>query len=193
MRLAITVIAIFISVIMVSSASSQTEGLAEDTDVKKQYLYEWTDNKGIAHITDGLGKVPEQYRSKARKIESPKATETRGQEQQMRQERGYARDSGAANTEAYAKAEWQQRIRGWKERLAKAEKQYQDLEHERNELFRAWGSAALAPVENRVRAQEIEKQMKEVQQEVDRSENMIEVVIPEEARKAGVPPGWLRE
>jgi hypothetical protein len=35
--------------------------------------------------------------------------------------------------------------------------------------------------------------MKEVQKQIDEARNMVDVVIPEEARKAGVPPGWLRE
>jgi hypothetical protein len=35
--------------------------------------------------------------------------------------------------------------------------------------------------------------MKGVQSEIDAARNDLDVVIPEEARKAGVPPGWLRE
>jgi hypothetical protein len=35
--------------------------------------------------------------------------------------------------------------------------------------------------------------MKQVQKEKDDARNEVEVVIPEAARKAGVPPGWLRE
>jgi hypothetical protein len=35
--------------------------------------------------------------------------------------------------------------------------------------------------------------MKQVQKEIDDTRNRINVVIPEEARKAGIPPGWLRE
>jgi hypothetical protein len=32
-----------------------------------------------------------------------------------------------------------------------------------------------------------------MQKEIDEARNMLDVVIPEEARRAGVPPGWLRK
>ena len=31
------------------------------------------------------------------------------------------------------------------------------------------------------------------QKRIDEARNMLNVVIPEEARKAGIPPGWLRD
>ncbi len=182
-------IAIFgILIIAAAPVFAESDSQPENRDLKKQYLYGWVDNNGIGHITDSLSKVPEQYRSKARKIESGKGQETAPDQ---RQEPEYAPNS--ENAEAPAKAEWQQRIKDWKMRLADAEKHYRDLEQERNDLFRAWGSPALAPIKNRQRAEEIDQEMKTVQQEIDESKNMLEVAIPEEARKSGVPPGWLRE
>ncbi len=35
--------------------------------------------------------------------------------------------------------------------------------------------------------------MNNVQSEIEQAKHMLNEVIPEEARKAGVPPGWLRE
>jgi hypothetical protein len=35
--------------------------------------------------------------------------------------------------------------------------------------------------------------MKEVRKEIDEIRRELDEAIPEEARKAGVPPGWLRE
>jgi hypothetical protein len=51
----------------------------------------------------------------------------------------------------------------------------------------------MAPIANRQRAEQIDKALPEVQKEIDRARREIDVVIPEEARKAGIPPGWLRE
>jgi hypothetical protein len=55
------------------------------------------------------------------------------------------------------------------------------------------GGPAYGPIENKVKAAQIEQQMKEVQKQIDEARNMLDVVIPDEARKAGVPPGVLRE
>jgi hypothetical protein len=190
MRAILTTIGILM--ITMSAAFAQIEVNPEEKDIKKNSLYEWTDSNGTVHLTDGFGKVPEQYRSKARKIEPQKGPGI-SPERQLKGDTDAMSESDAGEADADAKAEWQQRIRDWKSRLANAEKRYQDLGRERNELFGAWGSPALAPIENRVKAEQIDQQMKQVQGEIDAARDMIENVIPEEARKAGVPPGWLRE
>ena len=183
---------VLFSIITISAALAQTGEHTENKDVRKRYLYQWTDSRGVVHITDDLGEVPERHRSKAHKIETQQDEEP-GIGPQAQEEIEPSPDSGAEEAETEAKAEWQQRLRDWKKRLANAEKRYRDLDQERNELFSAWGSAALAPIANRLKAEQIEQQMKDAQHEIDNARNMIENVIPEEARKAGVPPGWLRE
>jgi hypothetical protein len=186
-------VAVGIFVIVCSSVFAETDPKAasQSEEPKKHFLYEWTDNTGNLHITDALGKVPEQYRSHMRtrevKAESPA---NQGPDMQGRHAPSPRFDS---NNEDAGKAQWQSRLREWKQRLENAEQRHQSLEQERNALFRAWGSAALAPIENRLKAEKIEQEMKGVQKEIERAKNMIEEVIPEEARKAGVPPGWLRE
>ncbi len=170
---------------LAETASAPENGSPEP---KKQYLYEWTDNRDTVHITDALGRVPEEYRSRARRIESVK-----GQEPDQQQMRGSSPSSFGNDNSDRGRAEWQSKISNWKSRLANAEARYRNLESERDAQFRAWGSAALAPIENRVRAEKIEQQMKDVQSEIEQAKHMLNEVIPEEARKAGVPPGWLRE
>lgn len=161
----------------------------EDEEPKKHFLYQWTDDTGNVHITDTPGKVPEQYRSRMKTMEAPRAEERAAPE---RREPVHSYDYDKRR-EALEKARWQNRLRDWKQRQQNAEKRYEDLGRQREELFRAWGSAALAPIENRLKAEQIEEQMRAVQNEIEAARNMVEEVIPEEARKADVPPGWLRE
>lgn len=175
--------------LLAASAFGQADQ-TENKEPKKHYLYEWTDRKGTLHITDGLGKVPERYRDKARKVESIKEQEP-GPEQQTQYES--PSESESQDEENEARAEWQYRMREWKTRLADAEKEHQALERERAQLTLAWGSIALAPPEYRQKALEIERRLKDVQTDIDTAKNMITTVLPDEARKAGVPPGWLRE
>ena len=191
-----TLIAIAIGLmIFVPAAVAQTGDQTGNKDIKIHYLYEWTDGKGGVHITDDLGEVPERYRAKSRKIEIPKGEEV-GPEQQVQGTIEPPSGVATEKQEAASKAAWQKRLRDWKARLADAQKRYQELDQRRLDALAKWGGLAAAAsghLEGRVEAEKIQKEMNEVQLEIDEAKNMIETTIPEEARKAGVPPGWLRE
>ncbi len=170
------------------SAGAENSGANETKKDIKRYIYEWTDTKGNVHITDDLGGVPDRYRAKARKIEMPK-----GQEAGPQETTGPASEGAPEKREAEEKAAWQKRIRDWKERLAKAEARYRELDQKRLDTLGKWGGPASGHLEGRVEADKIQKQMDEVQVEINEARSMIDTVIPEEARRAGIPPGWLRE
>jgi hypothetical protein len=165
---------------------------AEDKEPRKHHLYEWTDDKAVVHITDELGKVPPKYRDQARQVEVPKkekAAEGR-QEQQTISGPGHPNAQGR---EEAGKAEWQRRMKDARQRLADAERRYWALDQKRREALEKWGGPASGRREGLVEAERIEQEMRQAQREIDNARNRIEVVLPEEARKAGVPPGWLRE
>lgn len=185
------IIMVMVLMVFAPAALAQTGDQAGSNEAKKHYLYEWTDSKGGVHITDDLGEVPERYRSKSRKIEIPKGEEI-GPEQQV-QGAGSSSEVATEGQEAASKAAWQQRIRDWKERLAYARKRYQDLDQKRQEALAKWGGPASGHLEGRAEADRIAQDMEKVQKNIDEAKDMIEKVIPEEARRAGVPPGWLRE
>ena len=192
MRYGIAVLGIlFISM----SAVLPEQVFADEKEEKKQYLYQWTDEKGNMHIVNDLGSVPEQHRSGARRLETPKERtgEYTGRTGQTQREQYAPAPSSPGVDDAAGRARWQKKLGAAKQRLARAEERYRSLEEEKGTLFRAWGSPALAPIANRMRAEEIDKELKEVQKEIDEARNMIDEVIPEQARKAGVPPGWLRD
>ncbi|MEK6698287.1 MAG: hypothetical protein AABZ10_04500 [Nitrospirota bacterium] len=181
----------FIGILLLATSLwAQTDGTKEEDERKKSYLYEWTDEKGAAHITDTLGNVPEKYRSRARRVEMPKKKEQPGALPALTTT---PQDQGASVDDEERKAAWRRKIGDWKSRLAEAEKRHKELDDERNALIRTWNLLSLAPPDTRVRAGKIEEEMKAVREQIDEARKMINVVIPEEARKAGVPPGWLRE
>ena len=166
---------------------------ADDEKEKKHYLYQWKDEKGNVYIVDELGKVPEQFRSKAQRLESPQSDN--GEEGGVPRERytpTVPSPSPVVNEEA-EKARWRQKLRMWKDKLTRAEERQKQLKEERFLQYAKWGSPALAPIRNRERIVAIDKELQEIQKKIDEANKMIDVVIPEEARKAGVPPGWLRE
>ena len=171
----------------IGQAGSQEEKKPEET---KSYLYQWTDSKGGVHISDRLDKVPQEFRAGAQRLESAPG------EGPAEDRSGRLRSSGPARQEeieAGQKAEWQQRMITAKQRLADAEKRYHDLEQKRASLLGPWGVPANAPAGVRLEMQQLDEDMLRVQREFNEARNEVEVVIPEAARKAGVPPGWLRE
>ncbi len=168
-------------------------GSQERITQDEHYLYQWTDSKGVVHITDSLGKVPAKYRSGAQKLESSPGTEV--MENQPGQQ-GISSPSGNSGNEELRNAQkedWQNRVKAAKQRLADAEQRYHDLSQQRDLLLGSWGGPASGHLEGREEADRIQQQMDQVQREIDDARNQIEVVIPDEARKAGIPPGWLRE
>ncbi len=186
--------AIIMAVLLATFFSSGVKtGAQEGSKEQKSYLYQWTDDSGGVHITDGLGNVPEQYRAKARKMEGSRTGETSQGQQTQNVSGGVAGPESGAGTEESRKAEWQNLIREWKTRLEQAENNYRTLDQQRTELLMSSGGPAYGPTENKVKAQQVEQQMKEVQKQIEEARHMLDVVIPEDARKAGVPPGWLRE
>jgi len=163
----------------------------EEAELKKRYIYQWTDDKGVLHITDGLGKVPEQYRDKATKLEQPQEEQGRPglPKGRVPPYRGF---SDADAIEEDNKVEWQQRMKEARSQLADVEKRYQELEAKRLEAL-GKGGIATGHREGPMEAERIEQEMQALKSELDAAREQVEVVIPEEARKAGVPPGWLRE
>jgi len=189
MRRAMTMAFILVAVLSVGARTGAQEG----NDERKAYLYQWTDEQGVVHITDRLGEVPEQFRARARKIEAPPKSEA-GQNPGIQKDTGNVTiPQNAEGTDEARKAFWQNRVQEWKARLTDAERRYRELDQQRTELLMSWGGPAYGPLENKVKAEQMEQQMKEIQKQIDEARNMLDVVIPEEARKAGVPPGWLRE
>jgi uncharacterized protein DUF4124 len=186
---------LLIAVLVLASAlpaPAQTGGSAGGAEEKKSYIYQWTDGKGVVHITDGLDKVPEPYRPHARRLEAAPEEEA-APEQPRQQGVSSPTGNGEDQREAQQKTAWQQRVRDAKQQLAAAEQRYRELEQKRTALLGQWGTPAYAPPEARIEAERLAQEMQAVQKEIDDARNRVEVAIPEEARKAGVPPGWLRE
>ncbi|MFA5073821.1 MAG: DUF4124 domain-containing protein [Nitrospirota bacterium] len=171
-------------------AISQTQP-TESKEPEKRYLYKWVDSKGVMHLTDNLGEVPEKYRKKIQ-IEEQAASSEESKTEPRRESRSL-QESDQSLHEEERKADWQQRIQSARQRLADAERRYRELDEKRTALLGSWGGVASGHLEGRMKAQEIEQQMKGVQDEIQSARHELEVTIPDDARKQGIPPGWLRE
>ncbi len=199
MKTIILTIAFFLATVFPAfpqQTEEQQPGNSEEKqEEQKPYFYQWTDSKGVVHITDGLGKVPEKYRSRAKKLEAVPGEDigNRGSQRENVRPFDYRAEE---EREQELKQEWQLRMKEAKQRLADAEQRYRELKKRKDELLEKWGGVAALEsghFEGREEAQRLDQEMKQVQQEIDSARNEVEVEIPDEARKASIPPGWLRE
>ena len=137
-------ILVLTSFAMTVFAQADPQEQTEDKEQQRSYLYQWTDDKGLVHITDSLGTVPKQYRDKAIKLKQPKKEGT-DQGQQVQQESTYPSGAESEAVDTLGKREWQQRMREAKQRLDSAEKRYRELDQRRNELLRSLGWSCVRP------------------------------------------------
>jgi hypothetical protein len=192
MRLLLTIAIVALSAVSMAAAQTNPQSQSESREQQKSYLYQWTDDRGVVHVTDDLGTVPKKYRNKALRIEES----TGGSEEAAQSQQQLTRPSRTESDDDLdqeRKAEWQQRLKQARKRVADAQRRYQDLDLKRNELLTRWAGGASGNIGVKLEADRIEQEMKTVQQEIEDARNELENVIPDEARKAGVPPGWLRE
>lgn len=177
---------------MTVNAETGQQTQTGNSELNKSVLYEWTDDNGVNHITDDLDMVPKQYRDTAAKLTQPNR-EKADQGQPVRPRQGIPSGNGAAKKEADEKAYWQKRLRDAEHRLADAEKRHRALVQQREELLQHPGGAASGHLTDPVELDKVEQEIKDAQNEIDAAQKDLDEGIPEAARKAGVPPGWLRE
>jgi len=79
------------------------------------------------------------------------------------------------------------RLAGIEERLQQTEKKLKALQEKYG--FGLYGY----PPEDQEELDQLTQEADTARRDRDDVRNVIENVLPEEARKAGVPPGWLRE
>jgi len=156
-------------------------------------LYTWTDKDGVVHVTDNLGNVPAEYRSKAQKIDQ--GTSTGNVEVQSQSPVPPAAPVQGGGNDAALKAQWQSRMVDAKRRLQYAQNKYEQMYRRKSDLQAQWGSAgaALPPQSVLDEMNQLDVDMANAKAEIDKAKDQINNVIPDEARRAGIPPGWLRE
>lgn len=154
-------------------------------------VYQWEDEEGTLHMTDDLKKIPEKYREGMREIVLP--------DEETEEEEAA---SGPAGTDA-AKADlptaqrdnqghdrewWQARVNGWRQKKGDAERKLAEANGRLGKIRRVNPTVALKQEEAAVR-----EEIRRRQGEIKEAERMLKEQLPEEARKAEAPPGWLRE
>ena len=146
-------------------------------------FYQWIDEDGGVHLTDDLSKIPKNYRDEAREIPmSDEITKPEAAPSRPSDSAAPSPSSEDVDFQGHNRQWWQQRLQDWRGRKASAEQRLAEARDRYNRLY-----SDHQPL--RAVRQEIEQYETDIR-EADR---MLTDVIPDEARKAGVPPGWVRE
>ncbi len=85
---------------------------------------------------------------------------------------------------------WQSKMREAKAEMTKLLKEFKKTQEEYNGLATK-ADFALFPGQRKQKT-DAKKKLVELEQKLDQAIEKVEITIPEAARKAGVPPGWLR-
>jgi hypothetical protein len=153
-------------------------------------VYQWTDDQGNIGFTDDPDSIPEKYRQNAERMDGktvPKKPKTNIAPA--------IPPSTASNGDIHLDDNGRDE-QWWRTRM-------QDLRNRKNELLgekeklaagtNSLGKLGLGSLEANQQAKDTEKQLQQLDSQIKAIEQELTVSIPEEARMANAPPGWLRE
>ena len=160
--------------------------------------FQWTDEHGTAGFTDNVLTVPRQHRKGVvkRQVREPVRSSTSS-------ETAETPPSGApVEKEIVEGDEPASERERWRERLQTAKAKIVALRAERGELEKkvdesqrgrwfTFGPGA-SDLEQLKDVPKVEQEIKDLDQQIKQLEEEVSIVIPREARRAGIPPGWIR-
>lgn len=175
-------------------------------------IYRWVDENGVENFADVEWKVPEKYRKKVKVLREPKpvpkpeepptpvgeeAQPSKGVEGEPVKEKDAVEAPkaplGPVDSQGHDEAWWRDRVTALKKKKAELEKELAPVEAK----LGVYGQSAVrrqagVPPEQEqdyiklaVRRDEIKKELADIDYQLNEG-------LPDEARKAGAPPGWLR-
>lgn len=151
-------------------------------------VYQWEDEEGTIQMADDLQKVPERYRERAREIPLPQETEESPPPPALPDESTADPSMEEVDHRGRDRAWWHAQMEKWRRKRAEAEQKLADAEGRLGQILRVNPTVALMQ-----EAAAVREKIARLQEEVQEAERMLNEALPEEARKAAVPPGWLRE
>jgi len=152
--------------------------------------FRWTDKDGNVGYADSLQKIPPQYRESAKRVDkdSPGGSSTKGLQIVPSPPQSNVGAPSVSTGESYAV---------WRDRMREARAELEQLRSQREsaqkdyELLRGEGYGKIfadpeADIKHRARLAELDEQ-------ISQKEYELTTTIPDDARKAGIPPGVLNQ
>jgi hypothetical protein len=164
-------------------------------------IYQWTDSNGAIHFTDDPGKIPKKYHDTVQEVvrppdeesesdgaSSPEARPATKPRPEPAPDSDRASPPEAVDAHGHNRDWWQQRVQEWQDKKTEAQAKLADAQERLGRerfLNQTTGNAK--------RIQDISAEVSTYDAEILEAENMLTDGLPDEARKAQAPPGWLRE
>lgn len=153
-------------------------------------FYQWSDDDGVVHLTDDPAKIPKDFRDEAQEIRLPDEP-SRPEPPPARTPESPAetgKPAGDVDLQGHDRPWWERRMQEWRNRKAEAEGKLVDARARlRRERFLD------SNVGSYQRQQEILDEISAYEKQISEADRMLTNELPEDARRAGAPPGWLRE
>jgi hypothetical protein len=155
-------------------------------------VFQWTDEQGNVGFTDDPDSIPEKYRQNAEQLDSkpvPKKPKTNITP-------ALPPDTDPTGTPPMDVDDDGHDEQWWRERMQELRHRKEVLLAEKARLAEdtgMLGRLGLGNVEENQQAKETEDRIQQLDSEISQIDHELTVVVPEEARKANAPPGWLRE
>lgn len=154
-------------------------------------VYRWQDDQGHVGFTDNPENIPEKYRQSATQLDG---TSTR---QKPQTEITPTAPLSTDATENAVELDDQGRDeQWWRARVQELHQRKKMLLAEKERLMTnidPLGNLGLGSIEANQKSKEIKDRRGQIDSEIEEIEYNLNVLLPEEAREANAPPGWLRE
>lgn len=175
-------------------------------------VYQWTDGNGAVHFTDDPGKIPKKFHNSVRELRPPDQEEENApkgvpSEEDMEavapveappavspkpapesESSSLVAPSEAVDFNGHNREWWRQRVQEWQAKKTDAQAKLADAQERLGkERF------LNATTGNMKRIQDISAEVSKYERELKEAESMLTDGLPDEARRAQAPPGWLRD
>lgn len=196
-----TLIVLCTTLALAGTVLAQTPAKAGKED--EGAVYEWVDDQGQSHFTDDRGSIPQRYRAKARKLDTPPNTRIRndapatgsgGSDSPDSDGPAYAgitqdEPDGGAPDERSEEQKWRDEFQSRRQRIAELERKIA----EDRELLQGQALAPrMTPTGFRSQAPEVQERLQRNEQELTRLRQELDD-LERRARDDSVPLEWRRD
>jgi len=160
-------------------------------------FYQWTTPDGEIGLTDDPGRIPPKYRATAKPYVSPgetpvstvQPTAKSAQTQRSAPATGPAESTPLLDHNGHDRAWWQARVHELKAQRAELVDQRKQVEKKSNEI-QYFGRQTYGELNE---VQKLRDQINDIGDQIKVIDQQLAHDLPNEARQAGAPPGWLRD
>jgi len=167
-----------------------------------QEVYKWVDEKGTAHFTDDLGLVPEKYRDQILTEKRPKEPTPSPLPLSVgppkSSEAGKEAESPPVQKDILGRGEewWRAKAIEWNEKFKAARRNYEMAYSEWKSKEHELEASKFKPdsLKRKLKAEIkiLEEKAKGREKQMEEAKNMLENVLPKQARDYQADPGWLK-